>query len=180
VNATFAAAMLAVVVTSGLRDPSGRTTGIILTLTGVGILIGSLAAADPRLRRHPRAGLLAACWIAAGAISVVALSPGSITAGVVIGVSLIAATIGNVAFITLATQLTPTHLLGRMQTAATLISSAATPIGPFAGGLFLELFGPHGTFLALGGVLAASAAFATAASSLHDLPQAVPAQTRRG
>jgi len=169
-NACFAAAMLVAVVTSGLRDPSGRTSGLVVTLTGAGLLAGSLLAADGRFHQRPRAGLLAASWTAAVVLPVAAVAPGTPLTGVLLGVCLLVGTVGNVAFVATATLLTPPELLGRVQGAAGLVSSLATPAGPVVGGACLAAFGPQWTFLGLGAVLLVAAVAVTRSAGLRYEP----------
>ncbi len=63
--------------------------------------------------------------------------------------------------------LTPAGLVGRVQSAGGFVSMAVQPLGPLAGGLLLDRFGPRLTFAVLAGVVACGAIAATLSRGLH-------------
>jgi MFS family permease len=153
-NAAFSAVMIVTIAVSAREDPSGWATGLIVALSSVGSLVGALIA--PRLRSadRPHAVLTLTCWVTAVVVPLFAVITEPVAVGVLLGLVLLVAGVGNVAFETEQVRLTPDHLTGRVEAATMFISMAAQPLGPLGGGVLVDRYGQVTAFLVLGGVIA--------------------------
>lgn len=160
-NAAFGGVMLVAITTAAQGDPSGRSSGVIVALAAVGSLVGALIA--PRVRAHdrPRAVQVLTCWICAVVVILLAVVTMPLAMGALLAVTLLVSAVANVAFDTEQLRLTPDHLTGRVEAASILISMAAQPVGPLAGGLLVDRFGAATAFLTLGMVIVVSATILT-------------------
>jgi MFS family permease len=172
VNSAIGGVMLAAIASSAERDPSGRSSGIVVALVGAGSLAGSLLAPRTRSFARPRATVLATCWTCAAAVATLVLTRQPVLVGVLIGGCMFVAAISTVVFSTAMLLVTPADLVGRVQSAAALISLASQPLGPLVGGLLLAREGPATTFAVLAGVIGCVAAAATVAPGLRHAPTA--------
>jgi MFS family permease len=169
-NAAFGGIVLAAIASSALADPSGRSSGVFATMAAAGMLAGALLAPKTRAHQRPRAAVLLSCWACACTAPALAFVPSGAAMGAVLAPCLLVAAVGNVAFMTMMVLVTPQDLIGRVQSAAGVISMIAQPIGPLAGGLLLNLVGQRATFLVLGAVLVTAAVVATIAPGLRTAP----------
>ena len=161
-NAAFGAVMLVALTTGARTDPSGRSSGAMIALAAVGSLIGALLA--PRLRafEHTRSAVILCCWTAGVIVPLLATVTAPLLVGALLAVVLCVTAVGNVAFSTELLQLTPEKLTGRVNSATNLISMAAQPLGPLAGGLVADRFGHAIAFLVFGAVIVIGAVVLTA------------------
>jgi MFS family permease len=171
-NSAIGGVMLAAIASSASRDPSGRSSGAVVALASAGSLAGSLLAARTRAHERPRSTTLLTCWTCTAGVALLAFTPHPLLVGAILGTCLLVAAVGNVVFATAMLLVTPPHLVGRVQSAAALISLATQPVGPLAGGLLLDHFGPGTTFAVFAVVLGCCAAAATIAPGLHHAPYA--------
>ncbi len=168
-NAAFAGVMTALIASGALRDPTGRASSLVVSAAAAGTLAGALLAAPLRAHARPRAAMAAAGWTCATAVAVLAFAGGPVPTALLIATCLLVAGFGNAAFAAVLLTAVPQDLMGRVQSAAGLMSMALLPLGPLGGGLLLENLGHRLTFLAFAAVIACCAAVATAAR-----PPAVP------
>lgn len=75
------------------------------------------------------------------------------------------ATIASIGFLSTLLIVTPEERVGRVQSAASFLSSIVQPFGPLAGGALLTAFGARWAFTLTGCVLAVSALVVTLAPS---------------
>lgn len=175
-NAAFGGLMFAALARGAQLDPSGRSSGLVVALAGAGTLAGALLAPRLKAHEHPRATILFACWTCTGASALLVVTHNAFAMGSLIAVSLLVAAVGNVGFATTMLLLTPSELVGRVQSAGGFVSMAVQPLGPLAGGLLLGRFGPRLTFAILAGVVLCGAVAATLSRGLHvDIDQLEPA-----
>ncbi len=161
-NAAFGGVMLVAIATGAEADPSGRSSGAIVALTAVGSLAGALLAPRLRATERPRAAVTLCCWTAAVIVPLLATITAPLLIGALLAVVLCVTAVGNVAFSTELLKLTPDEQTGRVNAAGNLISMASQPIGPLAGGLLADRFGPSVAFLVLGAVIVIGAGALTA------------------
>jgi predicted MFS family arabinose efflux permease len=160
-SSAFSAVMLVALTTSVQSDPSGRSSGVLLALTAAGSLVGALLA--PRLRTpdRPHRVLVLTCWTSAAIVPVLAVFDVPLVMGALLGVVMLIAAVGHVAFEIEVVRLVPSDLIGRAEAAMIFISMAAGPIGPLGGGLLVDRFGHAIAFLVLGIVIAVLATVLT-------------------
>ncbi|BCY11713.1 MFS transporter [Actinoplanes sp. L3-i22] len=160
-TAVYSAVMLVAISASAERDPSGRSSGLLVAVVAVGSLAGALLAPRLGTPRHPRLLTVLSCWAFAAAIPVLALLTRPAAMGAVLGAAMFLSAIGNVAFETEMIRLTPSDLIGRAEAGAIFISLLAQPLGPLGGGLLVENLGSRPAFVLLGGVVAVLATLLT-------------------
>jgi MFS family permease len=160
-NAAFAGVMTALIASGALRDPGGRTSSLAVGAAAAGTLAGALLAVPLRAYERPRSAMAAAGWTCTAAVGVLAFAAGPLSSAVLIAGCLLVAGVGNAAFGAVLLTATPQELIGRVQSAAGLVSMGLVPLGPLAGGALLEVFGHRWTFLAFATVIAGCATVAT-------------------
>ncbi|MBU2668512.1 MFS transporter [Actinoplanes bogorensis] len=171
-NILFQCVILMVLVV-GTRD--GRpvwTVGAILAAAGVGGILGSFAA--PRLEREfsPRALFLSCMWAWTVMLALIAVSTRTVVLVIAWGG---VGAIGTVVAVTLTVaraRAVPDSALGRIVSAASVITDGAVPIGAVLGGYLLAVAGPRATAFIL------LAAMLTAAVACTRLLQPTPLQAR--
>lgn len=84
------------------------------------------------------------------------------------------AAVASIAFMTSLLEATPQHMVGRVQSAAGLISSIVQPLGPLVGGALLASTGARSTYVVLSAVFAVCAVVLTCARSIRRVPAQAP------
>jgi MFS family permease len=111
----------------------------VLTVGAAGALIGSLAA-EPLSRRLPPNRLLPGTVTAfAAAMLIMGLLPRAVFIAAGFAVAGFAASVWNVVTVAIRQQLTPEHLLGRVNSIYRLIAYGAIPLGALAGGALAQM-----------------------------------------
>jgi len=174
-NAAFSALCFVSLAIASHGGRSGVSGGMVLSLTAAGSLAGSLLA--PALHPELRASALLAlsCWACTGTGAVLAVTHPPLLIGVLAGTCTAIASVGSIGFVTTMLVATPPELVGRVQSAASFISTLAQPLGPVAGGVLLGIWGASATYAALAGVFAVCALILTAATVLQPRPADRPA-----
>ena len=95
----------------------------------------------------------------------------TIALGVLAGVQALLGPPWNVVVGSYRYALVPDRLLGRVQSAGSLVSWGSIPLGSLAGGFLIEAAGTRPTFLILAAVFLVAAAAATTARTIRDAPQ---------
>ncbi|MEV1043662.1 MFS transporter [Streptomyces sp. NPDC049916] len=146
---------------------SGLGGGFVITCVSAGALAGALLA--PRLApdRHVRALLLVTCWSCVLTAGVLAWISSPLVAGVLCAVAMCLSTLASIGFLSTLLIVTPEDRIGRVQSAASFLSSVVQPFGPLAGGALLAALGAGPAFGVIGCVLAVSAAVLTLAPSVR-------------
>jgi predicted MFS family arabinose efflux permease len=135
--------------------------GLIFAASGVGGILGALAA--PRLRRWLRLGraIALALWVATGCWLLLAYVHGPLAlAGVVVGVSVLNP-LYNVVIISYRVGATPDELQGRVNGVARMFSNSLSPLGVLFTGVVLQAIQPMPTIYV---VVACKAVIALAAT----------------
>ncbi|MFC5750872.1 MFS transporter [Actinomadura rugatobispora] len=149
----FDGLFLAIIIVSSMRSASGLSVGVIMGLTAVGALAGSLLAPrlDKRFAIRPMvivATLTCACLVPAMALT----GNGLVLAGLLAACSVLV----TAASVLLAAQqvlLTPAELQGRVHSAANLVNFAFAPVGTVLAGWLLGVLPHAGVFLVFGAFL---------------------------
>ncbi|MEU2907382.1 MFS transporter [Streptomyces globisporus] len=157
---------------------SGLGGGFVITCVSAGALVGALLA--PRLSpdRHIRALLVVTCWSCVLTAGALAWLSSPLVAGLLCAVCMGLSTVASIGFLSTLLVVTPEDRVGRVQSAASFLSSIVQPFGPLAGGALLTALGPRNAFGVVGVVLAVSAAVMTLAPSVRSgavRPPASPA-----
>ncbi|UZI31134.1 MFS transporter [Streptomyces sp. VB1] len=159
---------------------SGLGGGFVITCVSAGALVGALLA--PRLApdRHVRTLIVITCWSCVGTAAALAWLSSPLLAGLLCALCMCLSTIASIGFLSTLLVVTPEDRIGRVQSAASFLSSVVQPFGPLAGGALLTALGSRAAFGVTGCVLAVSAAVVTFAPSVRagavpDPAGAVPA-----
>jgi MFS family permease len=162
-NAAFSAMMFAALTIASDNGHSGIGGGTIVSLTAAGSLVGALIA--PRLRPEERTGVFitGTCWACAGAVGVLTFAPHPILIGVLAAGCMVLASIASIGFLTCLLLATPDQNVGRVQSAASFLSTLVQPFGPLVAGALLGAWGTTATFGLLAGVFTVCAVVMTMA-----------------
>ncbi|GAB2566436.1 MFS transporter [Paractinoplanes abujensis] len=144
-NVLFQCVILMILVVGTREDRPAWTVGAILAAAGVGGILGSFAA--PRLERRfsPRALFLGCVWAWTVMLAMIAVSTHPFV--LVIAWAGVGA-VGTVVAVTLTVtraRAVPDSALGRIVSAASVITDGAVPIGAVLGGYLLASAGPETT-----------------------------------
>jgi MFS family permease len=137
-------------------DSGAGVLGMVLTLYGVGAVLGGLFMGSIRFHRIPRPGVT--LYLLLSAMGVAMLIMGAIPAVAVL--IMMAVLLGfflecfGVVWITLLQERVPSHLLGWVSSVDALGSFSVIPIGLALAGMAVAAFGPDWTFIAGGAVVA--------------------------
>ncbi|MFB0627510.1 MFS transporter [Streptomyces sp. AB3(2024)] len=166
INALLGALYFHAVFTSHARGASPSSIGLVLTLAGVGGLLGSLAA--PWLVRRLRAApiVTAASWAMVPTAAGLAFASRTWAYGLLLGgVSLIVPSV-VVVLQTRAMLVTPDRLLARMGTVLGTAGQAVAALAPVTAGVLVAAYGGRAVALGCAGAFAGLALYATARAGL--------------
>ncbi|MFD3538410.1 MFS transporter [Streptomyces sp. NPDC058662] len=166
INALLGALYYHAVFASHAQGASPSSIGLILTLAGVGGLLGALAA--PWLvRRVPAARIVTgASWAMVPTAAGLASASGTWAYGLLLGgVSLIVPSVA-VVLQTRAVLITPDRLLARMGTVLGTAGQAVAVLAPVAAGVLVAAYGGRTVALGCAGAFAGLALYATARAGL--------------
>ncbi|MBL7258381.1 MFS transporter [Paractinoplanes lichenicola] len=160
-NILFQCVILMILVVGTREDRPAWTVGAILAAAGVGGILGSFAA--PRLERRfsPRALFLGCVWAWTVMLAMIAVSTHPVV--LVIAWAGVGA-VGTVVAVTLTVtraRAVPDSALGRIVSAASVITDGAVPIGAVLGGYLLASAGPQTTAWILSIAMLAAAVVCT-------------------
>jgi predicted MFS family arabinose efflux permease len=162
VNVIFGALYFHVVLVARLRGASAASIGLILTLAGAAGLVGALVA--PRLLAviRPRTLVVAASWLMAGIVALLALTTTTWVYGLLLGLVFAVSPALSIVFQSRAIMLTPDGLQARVGTALGTVGEGAGVAAPLLAGLLVGAFSPATVALLFGAALAGLALYATA------------------
>ncbi|NBM20209.1 MFS transporter, partial [Streptomyces sp. GC420] len=150
---------------------SGVGGGFVMSSISAGALAGALIAPRLRPERHSWGLIAATCWSCVAAAGAMAVVREALVAGLICGACMCLSMVASVGFLSKLLQVTPDDRVGRVQSAASFLSSLVQPFGSLAAGGLLAGLGTEGTFLVLGAVFALSAAVVTFAPSARSVPR---------
>jgi MFS family permease len=145
-NAAFNAMMFTAFAIASAGGHSGLGGGTMVSLAAAGTLLGALAAPRLRPEQRPRILIVATCWTCVAAVAVMALWQQPLVMGLLAAACLCMGSVANVGFLATLLVATPEDKVGRVQSAAGLLSSLVQPLAPVAAGAMLGLWGATATF----------------------------------
>ncbi len=172
-NAAFGAMTFAALAVSSDGGRSGTGSGFVVSLTAAGSLVGAFLAPRVRPEEHARFLVTATCWACAGAVAVLIAFQQPVVIGLLTAVCIAFASLANIGFLTTLLLVTPSAMVGRVESAAGFLSSLVQPLGPVAAGALITVWGPSTAFGVLAVVFAVCAATVTLAPSMRHAPAAV-------
>ncbi len=175
VNLVFNALTLVLIVRAKELGASPALIGVMFAFVGVGGLLGSFVAPWVRRRFTERRVVVTVGWLWAVEIGLLMLLPNVLGLGVVSGLRSLAAPAFNVVVNNHVYQVTPGRLLGRVRSAARLVTWGSIPLGTLSGGFLAAAFGAQATLVILTGTMGGIAAAATLARGMRQLPPPAPA-----
>ncbi len=160
-NLVYSGYTLIVIVLAQNMHASSFLIGIIMAVSGLGAILGSIVA--PYLQRRFTFGqvIIASSWFGALAIALFLVAPNLIVLGIVAFFSFIAAPIYNVVQFSYRSALIPDTLQGRVNSVFRLIAFGGQPIGVALIGWLLQSVGTFQTILYCSIFLAVFAILAT-------------------
>jgi Transmembrane secretion effector len=180
VNLVFNALTLVLIVRAKELGASPALIGAMFAFVGMGGLLGSFVAPWVRHSFAARRVVVPVGWLWVALIGVLALLPNALSLGVVSGLRSFAAPAFNVVVNSHVYQVTPDWLLGRVRSAARLVTWGSIPLGTLAGGFLAAAFGAQAARLILTGIMCGVAAAATLARGMRQLPAPQPAGEHPG
>jgi transmembrane secretion effector len=170
-NFGHAALVLALIVRARSLGASSTLIGTMLAILSAGALIG--AAAAPWVQRHVRPSLLimGSLWLWAAMTSAMVFVRQPLLLGVLFGVEALAGPPWNVVLGRYAYLSIPERLLGRVQSAESLATWGAIPLGSLAAGYLTQDLGARATFVILGGVFTVVAIAASLSNVIRTASQ---------
>lgn len=171
VNLGFTAAMTTVTYSLQIAGVSPQAIGVMGAVINVVMLAG--AALSPLLVTRVSAGVLAIAGLSLATVSMLALplvtSLPAIAAVLAGGVLLLPAiNAGLIGYMTVAT---PTELLGRVNSALSIMAMGAMPLAPVIAGFGLEWVGRTGTLVLSGAICVVAVVLAVVTPALRALPK---------
>jgi predicted MFS family arabinose efflux permease len=170
-NMVFSAVLFVVIVFGQRSGLSSGEIGLIGVLLGVGGVLGALAA--PRLRKVllPRTALTGLAWVAAVLVPTLAIVPVGLGSGAVLAAMAFAAPTATTIVMTHQMMITPDEMRGRLAGVIGVAMSAASALGPLAGGILVEALSPVTSLLICGGAMLAVAAMVTTSRAVRNYPK---------
>jgi predicted MFS family arabinose efflux permease len=170
INLVFNALTLVLIVRAKQLGASPALIGAMFAFVGVGGLLGSFVAPWVARSFAARRVVITIGWLWVAQTGVLALLPNALSLGVVSGFRSCAAPAFNVVVTSHLYQVTPGRLLGRVRSAARLVTWGSIPLGALAGGFLASAFGARTALLILTGIMCGVAAAATLARGMRQLP----------
>jgi predicted MFS family arabinose efflux permease len=169
-NVIWGGLFLAIIVIARRNGSSGAEVGFMLTIAGIGGLVGAIAAPWLLRRVSLRWAVLASQWVMVIVIPLIVVAPDTLAIGVIVAAALWVAPLWNAGIVGYRTAVAPDRLQGRVQGAASLLAQGASSLGPLATGVALSQIGSHATVFCLAGLACILAVIATAAPSIRHAP----------
>lgn len=168
---THTGAFLALIAVAHSRGVSSSTIGVMISFAGFSGLIGAFIANSVVKRLSPSMVFLSAAWLAPTGAVLLALVPGVLPLGVILGlVFALVPSVNSLLFGYMAV-LVPNDQQGRVMGAVSCLSLIAQPIGIFGVGALFDAAGPTWVFLAMAAVTTI-AALPTLTRQMRRLPRA--------
>ncbi|GAA2520663.1 MFS transporter [Winogradskya humida] len=169
-------AFLALIATARERHASESAISLMLSVAGVGGLVGAAIATQAIKRLRPSTIFLAAAWAGPVAAVLLATVPGTLSLGIVLACVFLRGPSVNALFFAYIAVLVPDDMQGRVLGAVMFLSYIAQPLGIVVIGGVFDAWGPHWVF-AFMGVVSALVALPTLGHRIRTLPTPEEAAT---
>jgi predicted MFS family arabinose efflux permease len=169
-NPLFSGLYLYAILLATDHGASSASIGVMFAIIGAGGVLGALIAGPLGPRLTPRQALVGEEWFTAAALPLLLVTHSALAIGLVVAAAEFATPITNSKVSGLRLRLTPGHLQGRVQAAATFLAMSLGWLGPLAVGFLFQHAGATATALALTGWTAGLAAIATLSPGLRTRP----------
>ncbi|MFI0928729.1 MFS transporter [Streptomyces sp. NPDC021012] len=165
---THSGVFLALIATAESRGASASFTGMLLSIAGVGGLVGSLIAGPVIKRVAPAKLFLAAAWIGPVAAVLLANVSGLVPLGIIVACVFLRGPITSALFLAYLAAMVPDKAQGRVLGAVMFMSMIAAPVGVFAIGTIFDQAGPVWVFTVMA-VVSGLAALPTLSPRIRNL-----------
>ncbi|MEU8707355.1 MFS transporter [Streptomyces sp. NPDC048565] len=165
---THTGVFLALIATAESRGASPAFTGMLLSIAGVGGLVGSLLAGPIIKRVRPPVLFLTAAWIGPVAAVLLANVSGLIPLGIIVACVFLRGPVTSALFLAYLAAMAPDKVQGRVLGAVMFMSMIAAPVGVFAVGTIFDLAGATWVFTSMA-VVSALAALPTLSPVIRKL-----------
>ncbi|MDF3300838.1 MFS transporter [Streptomyces tropicalis] len=165
---THSGVFLALIATAESRGASAGFTGLLLSIAGVGGLIGSLIAGPVIKKVAPAKLFLAAAWIGPVAAILLANVTGIVPLGIIVACVFLRGPITSALFLAYLAAMVPDKAQGRVLGAVMFMSMIAAPVGVFVIGTVFDQAGPVWVFTVMA-VLSGLAALPTLSPRIRNL-----------
>ncbi len=147
---THTGVFLALIATAESRGASSTFTGLLLSIAGIGGVVGSLFASPIIKRVPPPVLFLTAAWIGPVAAVLLATVSGLVPLGIIVACVFLRGPITSALFLAYLAAMAPDKTQGRVLGAVMFMSMVAAPLGVFGVGALFDLAGPTWVFTAMG------------------------------
>ncbi|MFG2877551.1 MFS transporter [Streptomyces sp. NPDC048337] len=165
---THSGVFLALIATAESRGASSTFTGMLLSIAGIGGLVGSLIAGPVMKKVRPSTLFLAAAWIGPVAAVLLANVSGLIPLGLIVACVFLRGPITSALFLAYLAAMVPDKAQGRVLGAVMFMSMIAAPVGVFLIGTIFDQAGPVWVFTTMA-VISGLAALPTLSPRIRKL-----------
>lgn len=169
-NLIFKALSLVVIVLARERGASAAEIGFIFGLTGGGGFLGSFVAPWVQERLRPTTIVVGTNWVWVLLLPLMAIPLHPLVLGLLFGAMAFVGPAWNVTIGTYQMRMTPDALMGRVSSAASMISWGVMPLGALLGGAMLETVSPTAAIFVCAGLMLVVAVAATGSRTIREGP----------
>lgn len=161
---------VALAATAREKGAASLLIGVTVAFAGGGGLLGSFLASPVLKRFRPYTIMLFAAWVGPVAAALLAVVPGVLPMGMIVGVVFLRGPIVSALFLAYVAALAPDRLQGRVLGAVFFLSMIVQPIGIFTIGAIFDAAGPVAVFTTVC-VVATLIALTTFTRTIRTLPR---------
>jgi predicted MFS family arabinose efflux permease len=177
-NPVYTGLYLLAILLARHHHASPALIGAMLTIVGVGGLLGAVLAGPIRRFAGARGLLIGETWLMLGIVLLMLLAHNALLIGALVGAAEFVTPATNAVVAGSRIAAAPDHLQGRVQSVATTLSMSLAWLGPVAVGYLFERAGPTPTILIAAAWTLALALTTTAAPSIRHAGSLLDAQTQ--
>ncbi|MBE3001005.1 MFS transporter [Nocardiopsis sp. HNM0947] len=167
---TSTGAILAIIATAESKGADDFTIGLTVSLAGSGGLVGALAAGAVVRFLQPSTVFRLAAWGAPVCAVALALTPGVLSLGLLVGAVFAIVPAVNAVFYGYVATSVPDGMQGRVLGAVSFLCLVSQPVGILGVGVVFDMAGPTVVFLSMAGV-SGLAALISLTPSMRNLPR---------
>jgi MFS family permease len=140
-NLLFAGFTLIIIVLAQQQHASSFTIGLILSIGGIGAVLGSIAATSIQKRFSFGQVIIGTTWFSALILPLYTIAPNPVVLGILSAASFFVVPLYNVAQFSYRSAIIPDELQGRVNSVFRLIAFGGQPVGLALTGVFIQKFG---------------------------------------